>query len=198
MQSGLNLSVHHFSLKNKPEMLINIILIFQSNAVMLSEHRVQATNHSKTYFFPLSLLYGEMHSMCLANILAVVWLAWIIDRRPETPAACLFVCLFSTLSKQRERERNEKKKRWNGTEIAEGDGGEDAWRRRHRERKRKRKTSWEASGTKRQMKMKKMDRLRQKQKRRGTESTRAWSETSLRWKFKSEAASLDIEQMHQH
>lgn len=51
------------------------------------------SHDGKTYFFSLSLSlqYREMHFMCLANMLAVVWLAWIIDRRLEPPAACLFV-----------------------------------------------------------------------------------------------------------
>lgn len=49
---------------------------------------IQAMKHI-SLFFPC--LCREMYFLCLANILAVVWLAWIIDRRHKPPAACLFV-----------------------------------------------------------------------------------------------------------
>lgn len=86
-------------------MLANLITYYPPSIIPASSWLVSSPNHDgkTSLFFPsflsLSLLLSfslsfydtEMHFMCLANILTVVWLAWIIDRRRKPPAACLFV-----------------------------------------------------------------------------------------------------------
>lgn len=74
----------------------------------------------KTYRAPpipcLSVRRWDTHFMCLANILVVLWLAWIIDRRREPPAACLFVQDFwvSRGNAREVRESREREMKWDG------------------------------------------------------------------------------------
>lgn len=66
-------------------------LIFRLNAGLPSVYWIWAMKHISFFsLLPLSDVERCIF-LCLANIPTVVCLAWIIDRRHEPPAACLFV-----------------------------------------------------------------------------------------------------------
>lgn len=106
---------------------------------------IQAMKHI-SLFFPF--LCREMYFLCLANILAVVWLAWIIDRRHKPPAACLFVQDFWV---RRGKSKKNRRERWNGTESAEG-RRRGEWIKRREEKQKVRESN--CMGEKRQKRQK--------------------------------------------